>query len=737
MFVHFEKQQVSSEKSGRIPLRFSWPYFPWLDRNFFIGFLIWSILIALSISWNIFKEYQQTEKLIIHVARANFDKDVAFRLWGTSHGGVYVPVDERTPPNPYLAHIPERDITTPSGRQLTLMNPAYMVRQMMNDFAKLYGIMGRITSLKYLNPNNAPDAWERDALLAFEQGKKEVLMFTVQDGQRVLRLMRPMITEEKCLKCHGHQNYKVGDVRGGVGVSVPIAPYQAFSDISISALIFTYGTIWLLGLLAIAFSFQKSWQRLDTLRLAKEKIEHANFAMNKIQEQLAKAQEIAHLGSWSIEIPGKETFWSQEFSRIYDIDEWTQGSSLDRFFSETIHPEDRKRVESAVRASMDDPNIPYEVECRLRRKDGSVRFVHALGETILNESGQPIRMVGTVQDITEAVLTAERLTQSENRFRTIFEQAAVGVALIHSFTGRFVQINQRYADIVGYSVDEMLAQTFQQITHPDDLVEDLANMERLLKGEIVTFTMEKRYYHRTGAIIWVRLTVSPIWKSGEKATHHIAVVEDISENKLAENAIREAKEAAEVASRAKSDFLTTMSHEIRTPISVVLGMTEILRSTELSMEQRDYLARLRGAGKNLLNLINQILELAKLEAGCLKIVETSVQIRKIINDSAELLLILAHDKGLSMNCHVAEDVPDWLITDGDRLTQVLSNLLGNAIKFTDKGKISLNAGIDTQSSDLLHLTIEDTGIGINTDAMVRIFTQFTQGDSSTARRFGG
>lgn len=170
----------------------------------------WTIVVALLMVWNAHEVRQVAQELAINEGRAHFEQDQAFRLWSTSHGGCYVPTDDRTPPNPYLAHISERDIETPSGKQLTLMNPAYALRQMNEDFEELFGVAGHITSLNPLRPENVADDWERAALEAFEEGETEVREFTEVGGEPQLRLMRPMLTIEGCLKCHAHQGYQVG-----------------------------------------------------------------------------------------------------------------------------------------------------------------------------------------------------------------------------------------------------------------------------------------------------------------------------------------------------------------------------------------------------------------------------------------------------------------------------------------------------------------------------------------------
>ena len=222
----------------------------WLRVTIWV-IIAWLLAILASLAWNFHIANEQTRKIVLNVANAYFDKDLAFRLWGTSHGGVYVPVSESTPPNPYLTHVPERDISTPSGRKLTLMNPAYMVRQVMSDFSLLTGTSGHLTSLQPLNPINAPDEWERAALKRFENGDKEVAKFQRYQGEPTLRLMRPFITQEKCLKCHAAQGYKLGDIRGGTTINIPMAAYLALEMSLKKSVGMSHLVIFLCGLAAI------------------------------------------------------------------------------------------------------------------------------------------------------------------------------------------------------------------------------------------------------------------------------------------------------------------------------------------------------------------------------------------------------------------------------------------------------------------------------------------------------
>jgi PAS domain S-box-containing protein len=183
-----------------------------------------------------------------------YDKDLLYRRWNAGHGGVYVPATEQTPPNPYLEGVPERDLTSPAGRRLTLVNPAYMTRQINEMGRREHGVVGHLTSLKPQRPENAPDPWEARALALFERGVKEVVSAELLDGEEFLRLMRPMVTEPACLKCHAGQGYRVGDIHGGISVSVPLAPMRAIARRQETLIAARHLALLLLGLGFVAVS---------------------------------------------------------------------------------------------------------------------------------------------------------------------------------------------------------------------------------------------------------------------------------------------------------------------------------------------------------------------------------------------------------------------------------------------------------------------------------------------------
>jgi len=216
------------------------------NRKIAYIFLAWSAIILILLVIHLHYQYQHTISLARIQALESYNKDVTYRHWAALHGGVYVPITEHTPPNPYLSHLERRDETTLSGQQLTLVNPAYMTRQVHELSHEIYGVKGHITSLNPLRPENAPDPWEQQALNRFEHGDKEVYELINTDEGDALKLMRPLYVKQSCLKCHEQQGYSLGEVRGGISVTVPMQPFWAIFSQQVMTTSAIYLFIWFL-----------------------------------------------------------------------------------------------------------------------------------------------------------------------------------------------------------------------------------------------------------------------------------------------------------------------------------------------------------------------------------------------------------------------------------------------------------------------------------------------------------
>src|SRR5438270_9841131 len=262
-------------------------------------------------------------------------------------------------------------------------------------------------------------------------------------------------------------------------------------------------------------------------------------------------------------------------------------------------------------------------------------------------------------------------------------------------------------------------------------------MQRLVAG--AKFSYEARAMTRSGTAIDIQVAVAPLLDEINQCVGSIAVARDVTQHKRSEEALRLAREAAEAASQAKSSFLARMSHEIRTPMNGVLGMTELLLETGLTSTQRKYADTVQRSGQNLLGIINDLLDFSKIEAGKLELENVDMDLRRTIEDIVDLLAERAHAKGLELACSIPVNLVTHVRGDPLRLGQVLTNLVGNAIKFIDQGSVVMRvAAVEESAQDVtMRFEVSDTGVGISPDAQSRIFEEFAQADGSTTRKHGG
>ena len=328
---------------------------------------------------------------------------------------------------------------------------------------------------------------------------------------------------------------------------------------------------------------------------------------------------------------------------------------------------------------------------------------------------------------------------AEARFRVIFEQAPLGVVLLDPRTRRITEANPRFAEIVGRGVGELVGADPMALTHPDDVAESLRQLGRLDARRIDGYRLNKRYLRPDGTPVWVSLAFAPVQVASEDAPRYLGIVEDISARIEMEERLRQASAAAAAANAAKSEFLAHMSHEIRTPMNAVLGLAQVLEREPLAPAQRDMVGRIRGAGQSLLAILDDVLDLSKIEAGQLRIEPRPFDLRALLANLDSLMGQAARAKGLALRIEPPALPPGQLRGDGLRIEQILINLVSNAIKFTERGEVSVRVRTDEVEEAQLrvHAEVRDTGIGIAPEAQARLFAPFTQADAGIARRFGG
>ncbi|QDT48505.1 Signal transduction histidine-protein kinase BarA [Symmachiella dynata] len=433
-----------------------------------------------------------------------------------------------------------------------------------------------------------------------------------------------------------------------------------------------------------------------------------------------------------------------------------------RLWLELVHPEDRENVNQNLRLLPRQRQI--EQEYRVVRPDGSIRWLRDCVTVIDDDNGAPYRIGGIATDVTRQKRAEEDLSQSNTQMqsevaeRKQAEDALKGSeGLYHSLVdnlpiyvtrtdlqGRITFVNNNYCELVEMTPEELLGRTNRDL-HPDEYAEKYRHDElRVIEtGEVFIDVEENR---RGDEVRYYEVRKSPVRDKSGNVVQVQAVFWDVTERheaeirrKQAEDAMREAKEAAESANRAKSEFLANMSHEIRTPMNAIIGMTELVLDGQLNVAQRESLQIVRDSSESLLSIINDILDFSKIEAQKLELIPAEFDLHESLGDAMKSIAMRAHGKNIELAYHIDRDVPNFLLGDVGRLRQIAVNLVGNAIKFTTEGEVVLNVSCDSRDDKdvVLHFQVKDTGIGIAADKQKHIFDAFEQADSSSTRQFGG
>ncbi|EFI35907.1 multi-sensor hybrid histidine kinase [Desulfonatronospira thiodismutans ASO3-1] len=898
------------------------------NRLLLTAAVIWIAVLAVSLAWNWHQVENTTRTLAENEARAYFEKDIAYRHWAAMHGGVYVQPTETTPPNPYLDHVPDRDVTTTGGKDLTLLNPSYMTRQVHALGLQHYDMLGHITSLNPLRRENAPDQWESQALLSFRQGEDRVSSVEDITGQQYLRFMEPLKTQESCLGCHGHQGYAVGDIQGGISVSVPWEPYMAQGAKQKTDLGIAHALIGVLGLLGLGMGYRLV--RHSEMQLLESR-DHTAATLHAISDgvfscdKLGRIQEMnpaaENLTGWTIDEcmgrPLKEVFnivtlddHSQEENPVskalqqgrvvgqetysvlivrngskitikkscspikdnmgniigavlvfrditgehtanlltmkrLELYEYAEAHSLDELMTKVLddaeefvdssigffhfvekdqktlslqrwstrslkelchmpgnkmhYPidqagvwvqaarEKRPVIHNDYESMPDKKGLP-EGHARVIReavvpviRDNRVVAIMGLGNKPAAYDKKDVEVISFFADVTWDLVqqkrTQEALQNSQARLKTITDAAQTAIIMMDA-QGYVSYWNPAAETILGYARDEAIGRDLHELIMPSRYTEDFhasfPEFQSTGQGNAVGRTTELYALTKNGREIPVELSLSSVLIQGQ--WHAIGIVRDITEKKQAQEELQrnarnlELKNAeldaarinAEEATKAKSEFLANMSHEIRTPMNGVIGMTGLLLDTDLDSEQQHYARTVRSSAESLLTVINDILDFSKIEAGRLDIETVDFDLEAMLRDFSGMMAVKAEEKGLELICSMDPNVPSMVRGDSGRLRQILMNLVGNAVKFTEHGEVEIKvsrmvndecenpnaetqenshdlyrSSFTTQHSCLMHFSVRDTGIGIPEDKQDSLFESFSQVDASTTRKFGG
>ncbi|HEY9618576.1 MAG TPA: PAS domain S-box protein [Microcoleaceae cyanobacterium] len=417
-----------------------------------------------------------------------------------------------------------------------------------------------------------------------------------------------------------------------------------------------------------------------------------------------QAQQIVYVS------PAYTTIWGRSISALYEnFQEWMQA----------IHPDDRQRVEQAFFQGATVGQ--YDEEYRILRPDGSIGWIHDRGFPIPSEDNQFQWVTGIAEDITNRKQAEAALRESEDRFRSAFDNAPIGMALVN-LEGRWLKVNPALCEILGYCEAEMLTKTFQDITHPDDLNADLSYMHQLLASEIRSYTLKKRYFNRWGQIIWILLDASLIRDAQGQPKYFLSQIQDITERQVIE--------------QMKNEFISVVSHELRTPLTSIRGSLGLLaagvydkkperarRMIEIALTDSERLCR----------LVNDILDLERLESGRATLVKEMCDLAPLLQRSTEAMQASADAAQVTLNLLPTTPIQVWAAPDS--IIQTLTNLISNAIKFSPPTSTITIAAV--AYPDWVTVSVQDQGRGIPGDKLESIFGRFQQVEAGDAGQKGG
>ncbi|MBU4440191.1 MAG: PAS domain S-box protein, partial [Firmicutes bacterium] len=461
----------------------------------------------------------------------------------------------------------------------------------------------------------------------------------------------------------------------------------------------------------------------------------AEEVLKERERLLSASQKAAHIGSYVTDLKTRVWVGSPELNNIFDIED-TYLHTVEGWVG-IVHPNWRTKLcDYRFRVETEKERFDYEYKI-IRINDGKERWVHELGEFELDDQSNPVRLIGTIQDITERKLAQEALLENESKQKTMISNISDVMGIIDQ-NGILTYVSPNIERLFGWLPEELVGTDATVIIHPDDL-------ERIQRGFIVLLandnnTSEIEYRHKTknGSYRMIKLTaINLIYDHTIKGI--LINYHDITERKKEEEELFRAKEHAEAANTSKSQFLANMSHEIRTPMNGIIGMTDLTLMTDLMDEQREYLSIVKSSTVALLGVLNDILDYSKIEAGIIDLAKLPFDLQATLNEVIDLFDIGAKQKGLSLILNFDRRIPKIIIGDSVRLRQVLSNLLGNGIKFTAQGEIHIRVNVEQLDDDIIILKfiITDTGIGISEDKFDKLFKRFSQVDDSNTRQFGG
>jgi len=440
--------------------------------------------------------------------------------------------------------------------------------------------------------------------------------------------------------------------------------------------------------------------------------------------ELVEAQTIAKIGNWSWRPASGILSYSDEFTAIFEVNpKQSNQTSPFKFLLKYVHENDKAILRDLIKSSTGVAG--HTSVFRIVTKSKRVKYISVIvGKILKNDKGELYKLIGTLQDITGQKQAEIDYKRTENKYKRVLETVKLAAITVDRF-GTVVFCNQYLANLVGYEQKEILGMNWLETFIPGNLHQEIHSM---IKGDALPTQYTNTIICKDGTERIISWQNTMTWDENGALDQITGIGEDVTEQQRATQELISAKEVAERSSRFKSEFLSTMSHEIRTPMNAVIGITNLLLSDSPRPGQLEYLNILKFSGENLLAIINDILDYNKIEAGKLELNQLKFDLRQLAQNTKQAFSARAADKNLRLELIVDDNIPDVLVGDQVRLTQILNNLLGNAIKFTEKGNITLQLQhVNTSATEItIKFLVADTGIGISPENQSLIFDPFVQ-----------
>jgi PAS domain S-box-containing protein len=665
--------------------------------------LVWTVPILTFALLGLYYSRQENLQIALNRARDSFQKDIAYRSWATERGGVYVPLDAKTPPSPYLSHLPDRDIRADNGKTYTLVNPAYMTRMVHELAAKEYGLQGHLTSLRPIRPENAPDPWERKALQVFESGTREYWEQLHQGGEPRLRFMGAFIVQEGCLRCHASQGYKVGDVRGGISVTVPMGGSQVLAaQARWQATFITLVGLWLLGI-GVILLWTRRAARLDLLRVE---------ALAGLEESKALYQSLSEhipVSLFRRDCEGRLVYANPAMLRDF-------GLPLEECLGHR-HTDHHAKDQAARLQEEDDQVLAGATLHRIRAyrvpSTGEEQSREVVKSPVRNARGEIVGLQGVSWDVTERVQQDHAVKHLLEQYQAVIQTAVDGFLRIGP-DDRILEVNDAYCRISGYNREELLGKPLHELV-VGETPEQISARYRKVQEEGLGY-FQVRHRTRDDRLVDLEISVTFLPSMG----FCVVFLRDITERNLA--TVERKRLETEVLHMQKIESLGRLAggvaHDMNNVLGAIMAISGLLavKHPEDSGIQKDVnnLMNAANRGRDLVQGLNQFARKELHEP-------VPLDLNELMRREAELLRRTTL-QAVEVVLELEEPLP-FVRGEANVLANALMNLCVNALDAM-AGKGRLRLATHCLPPDQVELVVEDSGEGMTPDVLAKAMEPF-------------